>query len=146
MLLAKSKESKNFVKSIAWPILAGLLCFSPIAFSQTSDTSVGTIASIFLSLFLVVALVFALGFVLKKINVTHAGNQQLKPVASMMLGNRERLMVVQVGDEQHLLGITPQSISHLSKLTTPLESEQSGDKFKSRLAQMLQQRKEAEHD
>ncbi len=147
MLLVKSKESKNSVKSIAWLCTAGLSLFSFPALSQSSGATVGTIASIFLSLFLVVALVFALGFVMRRFNVTQSGSAQLKPVASMMLGNRERLMVVQVGEEQHLLGITAQNISHLSKLDTPLAGEaEKGKELKNKFAAMLQQRKETSHD
>lgn len=41
-------------------------------------------------------------------------------VAARTLGNRERIVVVQVGDEQVLLGITPTSISHLHTLQRAL--------------------------
>ena len=54
----------------------------------------------------------------------------------MMAGTRERVLVVDVGGEQHLLGITSHNINHLAKLASPLPTEKSsgGENFKDKLA------------
>jgi flagellar protein FliO/FliZ len=44
----------------------------------------------------------------------------MKVVASMMAGTKEKIMVIEVGDEQHLVGITAHNINHLATLKTPL--------------------------
>ncbi|MCW8107631.1 flagellar biosynthetic protein FliO [Alteromonas ponticola] len=105
------------------------LAFSSSAFAQSTQsiTNPTSVLSIFLSLLLVVAIIFALAYVMRRFNVTHSSNGQLKVVASMMAGAKERIMVIEVGDEQHLVGITSQSISHLSKLENNIQSQRSSD-------------------
>ncbi|MBX2886879.1 MAG: flagellar biosynthetic protein FliO [Granulosicoccus sp.] len=49
-------------------------------------------------------------------------SQDLSVVASLSLGTRERLVVVQAGSQQVLLGITSTQISSLAQLDTPLDS------------------------
>jgi flagellar protein FliO/FliZ len=81
-----------------------------------------SILSIFLSLLLVVAIIFALAFIARRLNVTQAGNGQLKVVASMAAGAKEKIMVVDVGGEQFLIGITAHNINQLGKLENPLQT------------------------
>ena len=124
MLLAKSRESRNCVKSYyktGYWVSPALLIFSPITIaSPASITSPTSVASIFLSLLLVVGVIFLLAFLMRRFNVTTAGQGQLRVVASLMTGNREKVMVIQVGEDQHLIGVTTHHISHLGHLTTPL--------------------------
>jgi flagellar protein FliO/FliZ len=80
-----------------------------------------SILSIFLSLLLVVAIIFALAYVARRFNVTQAGNGQLKVVASMSAGAKEKILVVDVGGEQFLLGVTAHNINQLGKLENPIE-------------------------
>lgn len=68
----------------------------------------------------------------------------MKVVASMIAGTKEKIMVIEVGDEQHLIGVTSHNISHLSKLETPLETKQSpssggsgADQFRQKLIQAM---------
>lgn len=124
MLLVKSRESKscgkNTIKTECW---VSFTLFSLVPSAQaapTSITSPTSVASIFLSLLLVVAVIFLLAYLMRRFNVTTAGQGQLKVVASLMTGNKEKVMVIQVGDEQHLIGVTSHTISHLSHLATPL--------------------------
>lgn len=142
MLSVKSKESKNLdskilYKSLAW-LTPSLLIVLPISAQAEPQTlsNPSSILSIFLSLLLVVGVVFMLAFIMRRFNVTHSGSAQLKVVASMMAGTRERVMVIEVGGEQHLLGITAHNINHLAKLTTPLTEANpgGGENFKDKLA------------
>ncbi|GAB3034725.1 flagellar biosynthetic protein FliO [Bowmanella dokdonensis] len=105
--------------------------------------------SILLSLVLVIALVFMLGYLLRRFNVTHTGSAQLKVIGSMALGTRERILVIEVGQEQHLLGITTQNINHLAKLEHPIEVQKAdGESFKDKLSLFMQGqgKKGAHHD
>jgi flagellar protein FliO/FliZ len=142
MLLVNWKESKNSgsklpSKSWAWVSLSPLISLSFCAQSEPQSLSnPSSVVSIFLSLLLVIAVVFMLAFLMRRFNVTHSGNSQLKVVASMMAGNRERVMVIDVGGEQHLLGVTAHSINHLAKLSQPLPDakQMGGENFKEKLA------------
>jgi flagellar protein FliO/FliZ len=57
----------------------------------------------------------------------------------MMAGSKERVIVIDVGGEQHLLGITAHNINHLAKLDSPIAmtSGNSGENFKQKLAQLM---------
>lgn len=76
---------------------------------------------------------------MRRFNVAHTGNGDLKVVASMVAGTKERIMVVEVGDEQYLLGITSNNISHLATLPTHIEPRKNemADQFKDKLTAAL---------
>ena len=151
MLLVKSRESRNsgrksLYKTWAWSLLGPCFLTPNLAFAEAQSLSNPTsVVSIFLSLLLVVGLVFMLAFIMRRFNVTQSGSSQMKVVASMMAGTKERILVLQVGEEQHMVGVTAHNINHLAKLDTPLEqpaatpAEQFKDKFTQALAGKIQQ-------
>ena len=62
-----------------------------------------------------VALIFGLAFLARRMQRTVAGHgQQLAIVESLHLGAKERLLLVNIGQQQVLLGVTAQQISHLT--------------------------------
>ncbi|HZF98460.1 MAG TPA: flagellar biosynthetic protein FliO [Pseudoxanthomonas sp.] len=74
-------------------------------------------------LVLVLGLIFALAWVLKRMPGAGVGlrqSEQLKVVGMLAVGARERVVVVQVGAEQLLLGVGPGGISRLHLLPEPL--------------------------
>lgn len=129
MLLVKSRELKNSGRNLykigAYVLFLFLFCsvVSAEASASTPQTlqNPSSILSIFLSLLLVVAIIFALAYVARRFNVTQAGNGQLKVVASMSAGAKEKILVVDVGGEQFLLGVTAHNINQLGKLENPIE-------------------------
>lgn len=131
MLLVKSKELKSSSSYKLKNLFKTGLCslfFSSIWMpvnAQESSTEFGGLSSfisIFLSLILVIAIIFALAFIMRRFTVTQAGNGQMKVVASMMAGTKEKIMVIAVGDEQHLIGVTAHNINHLATLANPLDT------------------------
>lgn len=144
MLLVNWKESKslgkqNPYKTWVWMTLCSCLSFSFEANSAPQSLSNPTsIVSIFLSLLLVIGVVFMLAFLMRRFNVTQSGTSNLKVVASMMAGTKERVMVIEVAGEQHLLGVTAHNINHLATLANPIttaaSSSSGNDKFKDKLA------------
>ncbi|QHJ13606.1 Flagellar protein FliO [Paraglaciecola mesophila] len=141
MLLVNWKESKSSAnktpfKTRVWLLLSPLFLASNSALAEAktlSDTT--SIVSIFLSLLLVIAVVFMLAFIMRRFNVTGGSTGQLKVVASLAAGTKERVLVIEVGDEQHLIGVTAQNINHLAKLDTPIAKDKtpSGENFKDKL-------------
>ena len=146
MLLVNWKESKSLgkqkaYKTWAWLALGSCLCISFEASSAPQSISNPTsIVSIFLSLLLVIGVVFMLAFLMRRFNVTQSGTSNLKVVASMMAGTKERVIVIEVAGEQHLLGITAHNINHLATLSTPIDNSTaspSNEKFKDKLALLM---------
>lgn len=79
--------------------------------------------SMILSLLMVLALIIICAFVLKRFNLSQQGISQLKVITSLSLGTKERVMVVQVGEQQLLLGVTAQQITLLETLAEPLTKQ-----------------------
>jgi flagellar protein FliO/FliZ len=55
----------------------------------------------------------------------------------MMAGAKERVLVIEVAGEQHLLGITAHNINHLATLSTLIDNSTTSpgnEKFKDKLA------------
>lgn len=105
-----------------------LLLFSNVVCGQEEAKSYSpssSLLSVFLSLIVVIAIIFALAYLARRFNVTQTGGGQMRVVASMMAGNKEKIMVVEVGDEQYLLGITAHNINHLATLDKALDNPQA---------------------
>jgi flagellar protein FliO/FliZ len=76
--------------------------------------------SMILSLLMVLALIVICAFVLKRFNLTQQGVSQLKMVTSLSLGAKERVVVIQAGEQQLLLGVTAQQVTLIERLEKPL--------------------------
>ena len=77
--------------------------------------------SMILSLLMVLALIFISALVLKRFNLTQQSSNQLKVIASLSLGAKERVVVVQIGEQQLVLGVCPQQISLIKNLENPID-------------------------
>ncbi|PAU65672.1 flagellar biosynthetic protein FliO [Pseudomonas sp. PIC25] len=101
----------------------------------------GQLAQLLLGLLLVVGLIFLLGWLLRRVQrIGPRGGQVIKLLASQPLGARERLLLVQVGSEQILLGLTPGRISTLHVLSEPVhlpDAEPATPEFAQRLMELL---------
>lgn len=96
-----------------------------------------------LSLLVVIGVIVALAWLARKSRVFGSNHQQLKVIATLPLGPKERIMVVQVGGEQVLVGVTGQQISLLKSLAEPLEATGPElNPFANKLAQMMKQHNE----
>lgn len=101
----------------------------------------GQLAQLLLGLLLVVGLIFALAWLLRRVQqIGPRGNQAIRLVASQMLGPRDRLLLVQVGGEQILLGISAGRITPLHVLKEPVplaDGEPAAPEFAQRLMELL---------
>jgi flagellar protein FliO/FliZ len=77
--------------------------------------------SMILSLLAVLIAIAIAAWILKKLQVGGISVNGLKVVTSLSLGSKERLVVVQVGKKQLLLGVTAQQINILDTLVEPIE-------------------------
>ena len=75
-------------------------------------------------LVLVVGLVFFLAWLVKKTQLVQGSNVGLiKIVSAVSVGQRERIALIQVGEEQILVGLTPGKINKLHKMEKPVMAE-----------------------
>lgn len=93
------------------------------------------------ALIVVVALILFLAWVLKKMRLPMlGGHKDLCVVRQLPVGAKERVMVIQAGDEQFLVGVTTQSIQLISKLSTPISiTKEKSSMPNSSFAQQLSQ-------
>ena len=92
-------------------------------------------------LLLVIGLIFLLAWLVRRMQqVVPRGGQVIQLLASQSLGARERLLLVEVGGEQILLGLTPGSIRTLHVLAKPVSAEAAQPatpEFAQRLMELL---------
>ena len=100
-----------------------------------------------LGLVIVVVSIFAIAWGFKRLNLSsHSANSQLQIIATLALGTRDRIVVLEVGDEQLLLGVSPGKIEKLHLLSKPLEISQGeavSASFAQKLNQLMKQDKSA---
>jgi flagellar protein FliO/FliZ len=80
-----------------------------------------------LSSLLVIGLLLACAWLLKKSRVGMVGGRMIQIISLIAVGRREKLMLVQVGGQQYLLGVTAQGITLLDKLEKPLQAAGGAD-------------------
>ncbi|WP_139685248.1 flagellar biosynthetic protein FliO [Vibrio tasmaniensis] len=115
----------------------GLLATPSIAFAAAPPSL--DLATTFGSLIFVIAFILFIAWLLKRMQVPAMSNQQgLAIVRQIPVGTKERIAIVQAGDEQFLVGITTQSIQLISKLDKPLTQEMlEKSTFSSQLSQLI---------
>ena len=113
--------------------------------AKVAPVSGGSVASqlgqMLLGLLAVVAVIFLLAWVLRRVQqMTPGGGQVIKLVSSQALGPRDRLILVQVGGEQILLGLSAGRITPLHVLKDPVpvaDGEAAPPEFAQRLMELL---------
>ena len=92
------------------------------------------IIQLILSLITVIIAIFVFAFFYKKLGRSASNKESyLTILATLPLGTREKLILVQIGNEQLLLGATNHTISTLHQLTEPIainQADQSAKKTK----------------
>ena len=113
---------KNSLVIVVLGIVFG--CGWPSAHAAVGNTvPAKSLLTVVLSLLLVVALILLLGYIVKRMNLNITGGRDIKVVSSLALGNKERVVVIDVQGQQHLLGVTSHQVSYLASLPQPLQSD-----------------------
>lgn len=129
----------------------GALLASEIAIAAATPTPAvpaapgslgGQLAQMVFGLLLVVGLIFFLAWLLRRMQGTAPkGGQVIEIVGSRAIGPRDRLLLVQVGKEQILIGHSPGSIEALHVMAEPVEvpasARQAAPEFAQRLLELM---------
>jgi len=139
------KKVLGFVLALPFSVLAAepIATAAAVAAPAVSSGVAGQLTQLVLGLLLVLGLIFFLAWMLRR--VQQAGpagkGQVIELIGSRALGPRDRLMLVQVGNEQILLGLSPGTITALHVLKEPVQvpgaSEKATPEFAQRLLEML---------
>ncbi|MDH5216090.1 MAG: flagellar biosynthetic protein FliO [Gammaproteobacteria bacterium] len=103
----------------------------------------GSVVKVIFGLLLVVVAIFASAWFFRRFgSVSSVPSDSLKIIGGLNIGNREKLMLVQVGEKQILIGVTSTNIQtlHVLEESVPVSSTVSvGDSFSAKLNQAVKQ-------
>lgn len=95
---------------------------------------------VFLGLAIIVAAIFFLAWMVKRVGYINTQmHGALKVIGGLSLTQRERLVLVQVGNKQLLLGVSPGRISTLHELAENIETSGPHNTSSESFAEKLQQ-------
>ena len=111
-------------------IAVTLYTWSVVSFgAEVAETPhTGGLIQITLSLLLVVGLLVGLSVLFKKFGLNRINSTlPVKVIGAVSIGNNQRLVVIEVGDEWILLGVTPQQITTITSMPRQETASSSGN-------------------
>jgi flagellar protein FliO/FliZ len=119
-------------------------CATAHAADTTGTAASGSLIQITLSLLLVVGLLIGLSVVFKKFGMNRINSPlPFKVIGAVTIGNNQRLMVIEVGDEWIVLGVTPHQISTITSM--PRQENGNGTNAKVNFSAWMQSALEKYH-
>lgn len=104
----------------------------------TQSLSGTDLLELIFGLLFVLATIVVVVWLIKRIGrLNHTSNKQMHIVAAMNLGAREKIILIQVGEQQILIGATPTSINKLHILDQPLIEPDPVEPFSQALSEKL---------
>ncbi|MCF6211257.1 MAG: flagellar biosynthetic protein FliO [Gammaproteobacteria bacterium] len=96
---------------------------APVSTVLTDNNVTSHLLQTTLGLLAVLAVIVAIGWAVKRFGNLRGGVQgQMKIIGGISLGTRERVVLLQVGDQQLVLGVAPGQVRTLHVLDQPLTS------------------------
>ena len=114
----------------------------------TAAVSSGSVMQVILSLLLVLAAIVLVAWVLKRINMPqNAAGSALKVISGVAVGQRERIVLVEVNDTWLVVGVAPGQVTALHTMpknilpaSTESASPDADNKFKNWLKIVMEKR------
>ncbi|WP_370278283.1 flagellar biosynthetic protein FliO [Pontibacterium sp.] len=102
--------------------------------------STEAVLQLVLVLFFIIALILALAWFARRTMGAAQGGQHMRVITGLPLGAREKVVLVEVGKEQMLLGVAPGRVNLITRFDEPVvdSSQQPNNVFGQRLAEVLQ--------
>jgi len=110
------------------------------ATSTPDPISSGGLWEIALGLMVVCAAIVLLGWVMRRLQPGALGmTSHMRIVGSLSVGARERLLIVECGGKQHMIGVTQTQINLITELDQLVGEDQpaAGNEFGDKLRQVL---------
>ena len=122
--------------------LAAVQPAAAVVAPSAGGSAAGQLTQLVLGLLLVLGLIFLLAWLLRRVQSAAPGNAQvIEILGSRSLGPRDRLLLIQVGKEQILIGHSPGTIEALHVLAEPVEvpvsARQATPEFAQRLMELM---------
>jgi flagellar protein FliO/FliZ len=144
------KQLKAVSSLLLWLVVSANAAAATAAATQqttaSATTTAGSFFQVLLGLIVVLALMAAAAWTLKKFGVSKlAGNAPVKIVGGVSVGNRERVVVVEVADQWIVVGVAPGQVNALSTMprqesATPPAVAQAPANFSTWLKQTIDKR------
>lgn len=123
-----------------------LSLFAMPLYAVGNNATAGLLQWLFSSL-LVLGIIIALAWGLKKSRlVPQMGRPDFKVLFTLPVGYKEKLMVVQAGEQQLLLGVTAQQISFLTEINPPIAITTPAPVFAQHLSRWMNKSTPSEDD
>lgn len=115
----------NFIRLFCGSLIG--LPFSVLAATTQTDTAVvGQIFQVIFALIFVLAIIIGAAWAMRRFSLVPGGaNSQMRVVSGVMVGTRERVVIVEVRDTWLVLGVTSEQVNLLHSLDKPLDAPDS---------------------
>lgn len=105
---------------------------------SSEPVGLGNYLQMFFGLFIVVGLIVGMAWFMRRMsNMSGMATGNLKVLGGVSVGQRERIVLVQAGDTQLLVGVAPGEIRTLHVMDEPIVTTQSNSKTSSGFAEKL---------
>lgn len=92
-----------------------------IASLSTEPVGVSNYLQMFFGLFIIVALIFGMSWLMRRMGrMSGSGTSDLKVISGVSVGQRERVVLIQAGDTQLLVGVAPGQVRTLHVMEEPI--------------------------
>ena len=89
--------------------------------AAASPVNVTSVAQMIIGLIFIICLIFVMGWLAKRMGMSrHAGVNKVRTLASMSVGTREKVVLIDVAGEQFLLGVAPGRVNSLHHFEEPV--------------------------
>jgi flagellar protein FliO/FliZ len=131
-------------------ILVSLFCLShsftvsaaELATNKNLDaakmTPVESLLPMLLGLIVILFVIFVLAILVKKVTGLNIVSSNIKVIESQSLGAKEKLVIVEIQQQQYVLGVTAHSINQICQLQNRIEKKSSVLPFDKIMKQFLQ--------
>ncbi len=101
---------------------------------SSEPVGVGNYIQMFFGLFVVVALIFGMAWFMRRMgNMSGMAAGNLKVLGGISVGQRERIVLVQAGDTQLLVGVAPGEIRTLHVMDEPIVNQVTSSETNSKV-------------
>jgi flagellar protein FliO/FliZ len=136
------------IVTLCAPLLAAAQTARPVYTPPTAAVSTGSILQVIFSLLLVLAAVVLVAWILKRINLPqHGTGSVLKVISGVAVGQRERIVLVEVNNTWLVVGVAPgqvRALHSMPKADLPVPQVETppgmDGKFQGWLKQMMEKR------